>query len=70
MIFAYLQVFTAFGVRFEVSECIFHMVRKIPAGIYLLKVINRNTRKRRKICLKLTIKTPSVVIVNNKCLYC
>ena len=29
-----------------------------PAGIYLLKVNNRNTRTRCEICLKLTIKTP------------
>ena len=31
---------------------------KIPAGIYLLKVNNRNTRTRCEICLKLTIKIP------------
>ena len=29
-----------------------------PAGIYLLKVKNRNTRTRCEICSKLTIKTP------------
>ena len=29
-----------------------------PAGIYLLKVNNRNTRTRHEICSKLTIKTP------------
>ena len=29
-----------------------------PAGIYLLKVNNRNTRTRCEICTKLTIKTP------------
>ena len=29
-----------------------------PAGIYLLKIINTNTRARCKICSKLTIKTP------------
>ena len=29
-----------------------------PANIYLFKVNNRNTRKRREICSKLTIKTP------------
>ena len=29
-----------------------------PANIYLLKVNNRNTRKRCEICLKSTIKTP------------
>ena len=30
----------------------------IPAGIYLLKVNNGNTRTRCEICSKLTIKTP------------
>ena len=29
-----------------------------PASIYLLKVNNRNTRKRFEICSKLTLKTP------------
>ena len=29
-----------------------------PANIYLFKFNNRNTRKRCKICLKLTAKTP------------
>ena len=29
-----------------------------PAGNYMFKVNNRNTRKRCEICLKLTIKTP------------
>ena len=29
-----------------------------PAGIYLLKVNNRNTRARSEICSNLTIKTP------------
>ena len=29
-----------------------------PAGIYLLKVNNRNTRARREIYSELTIKTP------------
>ena len=28
------------------------------AGIYLLRVNNKNTRTRREICSKLTIKTP------------
>ena len=36
-----------------IKKCIFY-----PAGIYLLKVNNRNTRKRCQICSKLTIKTP------------
>ena len=29
-----------------------------PAGVYQLKVKNRNTRARCEICSKLTIKTP------------
>ena len=29
-----------------------------PVNIYLFKVNNHNTRKRREICFKLTIKTP------------
>ena len=42
------------------------LVQKVafPAGIYLLKVNNRNTRTRCEICSKLTIKTPGVFIVN------
>ena len=38
-----------------------------PAGIYLLKVNNRNTRTRCEICSKLTIKIPErhcVVLVS------
>ena len=35
-----------------------------PAGIYLLKVNNRNTRTRCEICSKLTIKTPEKVQEN------
>ena len=34
------------------------MVLTSPAGTYLLKVNNRNTKTRCEICLKLTIKTP------------
>ena len=34
-------------------------LRKNPAGIYLLKVNNRNTTKMKcEICSKLTVKTP------------
>ena len=35
-----------------------YMQRTFPAGIYLFKVINRNTRTRCEICSKLTIKIP------------
>ena len=36
-----------------------------PAGIYLLKVNNRNTRTRWKICSKLTIKIRSGIFIVN-----
>ena len=32
----------------------------IPAGIYLPKVSNRNTRTRCEICSKFTMKTPEI----------
>ena len=35
-----------------------------PAGTYLLKVNNRNTRVRCEICSKLTIKTPETQLVS------
>ena len=34
------------------------IVNDYPTGIYLLQVNKRNTRTRREICSKLTIKTP------------
>ena len=50
--------------RSELFPCYFTLSQKVlkrllPAGIYLLKVNNRNTRKRCEICSKLTIKTPN-----------
>ena len=41
-----------------------------PAGIYLLKGNNRNTRTRCEICSKLTIKTPKRYQTSFWCLYC
>ena len=38
--------------------CYEHLRRLIPAGIYMLKVNNRNTGTRCEICSKLTIKIP------------
>ena len=35
-----------------------HTKKMSPAGIYLLKVINRNSRTRCEICSKITIKIP------------
>ena len=44
------------------TSCTFLTIKfaytNIPAGIYLFKVNNRNTRARCEICSKLTIKTP------------
>ena len=53
-----------FNLRFN-----YYMQYFVPAGIYLFKVINRNTRARCEIYSKLTIKTPErrrpgVFIVN------
>ena len=46
----------------QTKPCIVYCNRlstvKIPAGIYLLKVNNRNTRTRCEICSNLTIKIP------------
>ena len=40
------------------NNCVPHEVRNYPAGNYKFKVNNRNTRTRREICSKLTIKIP------------
>ena len=42
----------------------------IPAGIYLLKINNRNARTRCEICSKLTIKTPERRQASFWCRYC
>ena len=39
-------------------------------GICLLKVNNRNTRRKCEICLKLTIKTPNDANASFLCFYC
>ena len=39
-------------------NCVIGILANYPAGIYLLKVNNRNTRARCEICSKLTVKTP------------
>ena len=53
-----------FGLRLVVL-LLRHSDNLSPAGIYLLKVNNRNTRARCEICSKLTIKTPSGVFSVN-----
>ena len=45
-----------------------------PAGNYMFKVNNKNTRTRCEVCSKLTIKTaeqpPKLTIKTAECLYC
>ena len=48
-IISWIQIYMLFSLFFRVWP--------IPAGIYLLKVNNRNTRTTCEICSKLTIKT-------------
>ena len=59
MLLAYSQ---ACNITNKITSNIFQTIlcsdSKIPAGIYLLKFNNRNTRARCEICSKLTIKTP------------
>ena len=46
----------------------YYFIKKLvmfPAGIYLLKVNNRNARTRVEICSKLTIKIPSLLLTLN-----
>ena len=57
--FAILIAVNDFQVKYAISCIILDIhITYIPAGIYLFKVNNRNTRTRCKICSKLTIKTP------------
>ena len=46
----------SYGRRLDTQS--FQLYRGIPAGNYLLKVNNRNTKTRYEICSKLTIKIP------------
>ena len=41
-----------------------HLVQHLPAGVYLLKVSNENTKAMCEICSKSMIKTPNDVITN------
>ena len=52
-------------------KLIFSMLIGIkPAGIYMLKVNNRNTRARCEICWKLTIKIPERRLASFWYIYC
>ena len=55
-----IQILKCFSItdRLQISLIMSNKFKRInPAGIYLLKVNNRNTRTRWKICSNLTIKT-------------
>ena len=57
------------GILAKFVQCFLNTSEQHSAGIYLLKVSNRNSRTKGEICSKLTIKTPerrhsSVSIVN------
>ena len=41
-----------------ICDIVTNSANESATGIYLLKVNNKNTRTRREICSKLTIKTP------------
>ena len=47
-----------------------NLTRFLQSHIYLLKVNNGNTRKRRKLCLKLMIKTMMTSMKSFWCFYC
>ena len=49
--------FTTYLIRILVYYIMLQMLH-FPAGNYMFKVNNRNTRTRCEICSKLTIKTP------------
>ena len=66
-----MKVFSVFSIAFQIcpwqryhfrimKECSKYYSEVHPAKIYLFKVINRNTRKRYELCLKLTTKTPEI----------
>ena len=61
---------TTFFIILKISSKLLFTFHTIPAGIYLLKVNNRNTRTRCEICSKLTIKTPERPLASFWCLYC
>ena len=61
-----IPFFFGYSEKKILTQAVFFFIRKrlmikicnTPGGMYLLKVNNRNTRARCKICLNLTIKTP------------
>ena len=53
----YLQLKEIVTVKFSRKSTVLVEVYLSPVGIYLLKVNNRNTRTKCKICSKFTIRT-------------
>ena len=52
------NVYTQSASSYKMKPKLAYKSRNQPAGIYLLKANNRNTRTRCEICSKLTINTP------------
>ena len=48
--------FSSVSIFEQVNVC--WVIMSYPAGIYMFKVNNKNTRSRCEICSKLTVKTP------------
>ena len=47
------------------KNSVYLLQHRFPAGNYLLKSKNKNTRTKYEICSKLTIKTPSLLLTLN-----
>ena len=60
----------SFFTSIAVAETIDYILKRIPAGNYMFKFSNRNTRTKCEICSKLTIKTPERRQASFWCLYC
>ena len=54
----------------DVLIMLMRSIKLYPAGIYLLKVNNRNTRTRCEICSKLIIKYQNNALASFRYLYC
>ena len=65
----FLSDFNVF-VCWQLFACVSSKIVVIPAGNYMFKVNNRNTRTRCEIYSKLTIKTPKQCLASFWCLYC
>ena len=53
-----IQIISRIKFSINFVTIILMFIRCYPAGNYMFKVNNRNTRARCEICSKLTIKTP------------